>query len=67
MTSNRTTVAVSQQQEELEPALPQAAAVVSVMLEGTTREVSAEGKPTKEATQLAKEKAGVPSELTPHS
>ncbi len=66
-TSNCTTTAVSQQQEELAPAVPQAAAVVSLMLLGTTLEASAGAKPSCVATQLAKEKAGVPSEFTPHS
>ncbi|KAA6417395.1 MAG: hypothetical protein FRX49_12644 [Trebouxia sp. A1-2] len=59
--------AVSQQQEELAPGLLHELAVVSETLETTTREVEAEGRPTREATQLAKEKAGVPSEFTPHS
>ena len=58
---------MSQQQEVLAPAVPQAAAVVSLMLRGTTLEASAGAKPSCEATQLAKEKAGVPSEFTPHS
>ena len=58
---------MSQQQEELAPALLQELAVVSETLETTTREVSAEGRPTRDATQLAKEKAGLPSEFTPHS
>ena len=40
---------------------------MSEMLETTTREVEAAGRPTREATQLAKEKAGVPSEFMLHS
>ncbi len=67
VTSNCTMAAVSQQQEELAPGLLHKLAVVSETLETTTREVKAEGRPTREATQLAKEKAGVPSEFTPHS
>ena len=67
VTSNCTTAAVSQQQEELAPGLLHEPAVVSEMLETTTREVEAAGRPTREATQLAKEKAGVPSEFMPHS
>jgi hypothetical protein len=66
-TSNCTRTAVSQQQEELAPAVPQAAAVVSLMLRGMTLEASAGAKPSCVATQLAKKKAGVPSEFTPHS
>ncbi len=66
-TSNCTKTAVSQQQEEFAPAVPQAAAVVSLMLLGMTLEASAGAKPNCVATQLAKEKAGVPSEFTPHS
>ena len=67
VTSNCTMAAVSQQQEELAPGLLQELAVVSETLETRTREVEAEGRPTRVATQLAKEKAGVPSEFTPHS
>ena len=67
VTSNWTSAAVSQQHEELAPALLQALAVVSEMLETTTREAAAAGRPTREATQLAKEKDGVPSALGPHS
>ena len=67
VTSNWTRAAVSQQHEALAPALLQALAVVSEMLEMTTREAAAAGRPTSEATQLAKEKAGVPSAFTPHS
>jgi len=67
VTSNCTMAAVSQQQEELAPGLLHELAVVSETLETTTREVEAEGRPTRKATQLAKEKAGVPSEFTPHS
>ena len=37
------------------------------MLLGMTLEASAGAKPSCVATQLAKEKAGVPSEFTPHS
>ena len=67
VTSNWTCAAVSQQQEELAPALPQALALVSLMLVTTTLEAAAAGKPTREATQLAKAKAAVTSAFTPHS
>ena len=67
VTANCTRAAVSQQHAELAPALPQALEVVSEMLETATREAAAAGRPTREATQLAKEKAGVPSALGPHS
>ena len=66
-TSNCTTTAESQQQEELAPGLLHESAVVSLMLLGMTLEASAGAKPSCVATQLAKEKAGVPSEFTPHS
>ena len=66
VTSNRTRAAESQQQEELAPALLQLLAVVSVVLVTSTREAAAAGRPTRDATQLAKEKDGVPSALGPH-
>ena len=66
-TSNWTRAAESQQQEELAPALPQLLAVVSVVVVTSTREAAAAGRPTRAATQLAKEKAGVPSALGPHN
>ena len=67
VTSNWTMVAVSQQHEELAPAPPQALAVVSEVFVTITREAAAAGRPTKDATQLAKEKDGVPSVFGPHS
>ena len=60
VTSNCTMAAVSQQQEELAPGLLHALAVVSETLETRTREVEAEGRPTREATQLAKERQACP-------
>ena len=66
VTSNCTRAADSQQQEGLAPPLPHLLAVVSVMLVTSTREAAAAGRPTRDATQLAKEKAPVPSALGPH-
>ena len=66
-TSNCTMTALSQQHEELAPALLQAPAVVSLMLLTLTLEASAGAKPSCAAAQLAKEKAGVPSALGPQS
>ena len=66
-TSNWTKVAVSQQHEELAPALPQTLPVVSLMMRGITLEASAGARPSCAAAQLAKEKDGVPSAFGPHS
>ena len=67
VTSNWTRAAESQQQEELAPALPQLLAVVSVVLVTCTRAAAAAGRPTRDATHLAKAKAPVPSALGPHT
>ena len=56
-----------QQQEELEPALPQAAAVVSVMLRGMTAEAPAGAKPSAAAAQVTKVVEGTLAASTAHS
>ena len=68
VTSNCTRAAVSQQQELLAPSLPQALSRVSEVLVTRTREAAAAaGRGSREARQVAKEKAGVPSAFTPHT
>ena len=56
-----------QQHEELDPALPQAPAVVSEMLRGMTAEASAGARPSAAAAQVTKVVEGTLAASTAHS